>query len=143
MMRLVWVYKPWWLTHVYLFSKMALQESIVYIKLTDLPITVYCYAKNRPDGSGFNHRTKRVREVYSSSLMISFSDQSGFVLFQGTISIVLQSVHPTTTNNIHMRLEGNQIPCVISDLRVELRAHRSPPLAIFHCLLPCIGFTMC
>ena len=91
----------------------TIEEWIIYIKLTNLPIVRYNNGKDELNISLFNNRTEGFRVVDTFLLSESVRNQARLVAINITIGPVLDFLNPTTSNNIHGRFKRNQGPSAI------------------------------
>jgi hypothetical protein len=91
--------------HINNLLKGTIEEDIIYIKLTDLPMIRYNNEKNESNSSRFNNRTKGFGVVDSFMLSETTRNQACLVAINSTMGLSLDFVNPTATNNIHGRFK--------------------------------------
>uniref|UniRef100_A0A2N9EEE4 Uncharacterized protein n=1 Tax=Fagus sylvatica TaxID=28930 RepID=A0A2N9EEE4_FAGSY len=63
-------------------------------------------------------------------LMKAFGHEAGFISFDGTISMTLDSEHPFAPNNILIRVWRNKSPSLILEKSIKLNVHCILPLGV-------------
>ena len=67
------------LLHVDIFSKISIQESIVYIKLMYRPACRQCHSENNSYSSRLDNKVESVSEIKTFILMKTLGNQSFFM----------------------------------------------------------------
>lgn len=91
------------LSHVNVFSKKAVKEGILYVKLTKLPASRDRNCKNSTDCGRFNDRTECFLIIDALSLVESLGNKSCFVAIHSAVRKTLDPKNPFTTNCVLRR----------------------------------------
>ena len=91
------------LLHVNLLMKFSMKESIVYIKLNQVPTPHNRYGKQGFNSGHFSNRWKDVYEVQTLLLCKTLSHKACLIPLHSTISLILHSIYPFAPNSPFMR----------------------------------------
>ena len=99
----------------------------MHIQLLNMQILRHGQRKNNSNGSRFNHWTKGLKIIQSSSLGITLSNQTSLMSLKTTIWFELNLLYLFTTNGFEIRWNRHNKPSVISLQGIKLN---------LPCLLP-------
>jgi len=101
------VNKTWWLFNVDLFSKNAIKEGIMNIKLMNFSISRNRDRENQLDGGLLNNWTKGFKIINAFLLGKTSINKAHFIVLNTTINTTFDPIYPSTANNVHRRMKGN------------------------------------
>src|SRR5581483_8500226 len=104
------VSNTWGRSHVHLFLKITVQEGILYVHLTNFPLTNGGNSNECSNSRHFCNRCKGLLIIHAILLRVSFRDKSGLVSFNRPIRLCFNLVYPSTTNCTLSRWKRNKIP---------------------------------
>lgn len=84
------------------------------IHLVHMSITIGCYIKESLNGDIFCNLEESFLIVKTSSLSEDFCNKAGFVMFDGTICLLFNFVHPFIANRFQVSKLGYQVLSMIS-----------------------------
>ena len=121
----------WWL-HINLLTQLAIEKSILDIKLRDRPMTNRSHNKESADSGHMGHRSECLIIIASLLLLKATGHKTGFVTLKRTIGASLDLVDPLAGNGTNTGREGNQIPCARALKASKLFGHRKQPFRLTH-----------
>jgi hypothetical protein len=134
MLRMSRINKPRRLTHVDLLLKNTMEESILNIKLPNMPTTCDRKREQKSNGGGLNDRTESVFVVQSIALFESLGNQTRFVALR-PVRVTLDLKDPLRVNDIDTRTRRNQPPGLIAKEGLILSLHRLTPVRYAHSIM--------
>jgi hypothetical protein len=134
MIRTSWIHKPRRLLTVNHLIKVAIEEGILDIKLTNWPKAGDGYVKNQSYSSRLDDRTKSLVVVYTRALRKSTDNPSCLVSSKRPIGVKLLAKDPLASHYICLRWSRNQGPCAVVEESLMLFSHSSTPPRVLHSL---------
>ena len=108
-----------------------MKEGILYINLLNRPTSRDSKCKNSKYCCRFDDGIVGFIIVDSRLLVKALGHEAGFIYFDGTISMTLNSEHPFAPNNILIQVWRNKSPSLISEKCIKLGVHCFTPLGVF------------
>ena len=101
------------LFHINMFSKGAIEESILDIELPKRPFICYSKKKNNTNSSSFDNQTESVSVVETRYLGITFSNKANLETLDGSIRKIFSAKHPFRTHDVGVDRPRDQNPSTI------------------------------
>jgi len=120
--------------YINVFLKNFIQEDIFNIKLRDMPLKNQSYCNKSNNSSHFCNMGKCLLIIHTILLRVSFCNQPNFVSLNRSITISLDFIHLTTTNNTLTKRYMNQILSICLMQSRKFLIHSLLPKRIKNCL---------
>ena len=96
------------LFHINMFSKGAIEESILDIKLPKRPFICDNKRKHNTDSSSFDNWTESVSVVETRYLGVTFSNKASLETLDGSIRKIFSEKHPFRAHDVGVDRARNQ-----------------------------------
>ena len=107
MMRIVGVAHAVRLRQIDILRNMLIEKDIIYIMLTNAPLTVEGNAKHSTDGDRIYLETERLVKGNARLLVKAFSNKASFILCNRVVRIMFNAKHPFVAHYILPRAWEN------------------------------------